>query len=172
MSTPVSEFIKVYLRQNVKHSKSTLFHFKNSTLYIGKMELATMRNKAVLINEFTDMPEVNKLRDNLINACKEFKYTPVLVPLDYGNEIIPNNEEVKQILENRLKYWTSHQQELINNQIRGQYKTYYEQYKKFLYNYNKSKPNAQIQALHKQLSDKEFLKALKLQVAKRRANLK
>ena len=118
------------------------------------------------------MPEVNRLRDILLKTCKEFKYIPILIPFNYGEEDMPNNEEIQSRLINRLEYWLNNTQELSNNEIRGQYKTYYDQLKKFLGKTSKAKINSQLGALYTSLNDTEFLKRLQLQVARRKSNLK
>ena len=81
-------------------------------------------------------------------------------------------EEIQSRLINRLEYWLCNTQELSNNEIRGQYKTYYDQLKKFLGKTSKEKINSQLEVLYTSLNDKEFLKRLQLQVARRKANLK
>lgn len=172
MSTPVSEFIKTYYRQRMKKSKSTLFHFENNILYIGKCTIAVIQKNLILINETVDMPEVNRLRENILKSCKDFKYTPILIPFNYGEEDMPNNEEIKQRLESRLQYFLTNTQELANYKIRGEYKAYYDQLRKFIYATSKDKVNSQLKALYTSLNDKEFIKRLKLQVARRKSNLK
>lgn len=172
MSTPITDFVKTFYRQRQKKSKSTLFHFQEQTLYLGKCTIAVIQDKLLLINETVDMPEVNRLRDILLKTCKEFKYTPILIPFNYGEEDMPNNEEIQSRLINRLEYWLGNTQELSNNEIRGQYKTYYDQLKKFLGKTSKEKINSQLEALYTSLNDKEFLKRLQLQVARRKSNLK
>ena len=172
MSTPITDFVKTFYRQRQKKSKSTLIHFQEQTLYLGKCTIAVIQDKLLLINETVDMPEVNRLRDILLKTCKEFKYTPILIPFNYGEEDMPNNEEIQSRLLNRLEYWLCNTQELSNNEIRGQYKTYYDQLKKFLGKTSKEKINSQLEVLYTSLNDKEFLKRLQLQVARRKSNLK
>ena len=45
------------------------------------------------------MPEVNNLRARLIEIAKEFRVTPILIPLNWGIEVIPSDEEVLKLLE-------------------------------------------------------------------------
>lgn len=172
MSTPISDFLKAYYRQRIKKSKSTLFHFENNILYIGKCTIAVIHDKLILINETVDMPEVNRLKENILKTCKEFKYTPILIPFNYGEEDMPNNEEITQRLESRLQYWLRNTQELSNYKIRCEYKAYYDQFRKFIYATSNNKVNSQLKALYTSLNDKKYIKELKLQVAKRKSNLK
>ena len=95
----------------------------------------------------------------------------IVIPFKYGEEDMPNNEEIQGRLINRLEYWLNNMQELSNNEIRGQYKTYYDQLKNFLKT-SKEKINYQLKVLYTSLNDQEFLKRLQLQVARRKANLK
>lgn len=172
MSTSVKEFIRIYYRQKVKKSKSTLFNFQGDTLYIGKCTIAKLYDNLILINETVDMSEVNKLKESLIATSKEFKYNVILIPFKIGEEEMPTNEDIINRLESRLTYWLDNSTELVNNEIREQYKAYFEQFKKFLNKTSKEKINAQLQALYKQINNKEFLKALKLQVARRKSYIK
>ena len=172
MSTPISDFIKTYYRQRMKYSKSTLFHFENENLYLGKCIIAVRKGSLLLINETLDMPEVNRLRENLIKISTEFRIHPILIPFNYGEEVMPNSEEILRRLESRLKYWLDNTQELTNYKIRGQYKAYFEQYKKFITTNKQVTINSQLKALYTSLNDKEFLKRLQLQVARRKSNLK
>ena len=168
MSTPITDFVKTFYRQRQKKSKSTLFHFQEQTLYLGKCTIAVIQDKLLLINETVDMPEVNRLRDILLKTCKEFKYTPILIPFKYGEEDMPNNEEIQSRLINRLEYWLGNTQELSNNEIRGQYKTFYEQFMKFLSTTSQEEINADLNALYKHIKNRKYLKQLKLEVARRR----
>ena len=172
MSITQAEFIKQFYKRKTKHLKNQLFNFKGDTLAIGKCTIAVLKDNLVLINETIEMLEVDKVRDLLINLSKSYKVQPIFIPFHYGEEDMPTDEDIVTRLEDRLKYWLVHTQELTNKQIQEQYKAYYEQYKKFLYNYNKGTPNTLIQGLYNQLSDKQYMKALKLRVAKRKVNLK
>ena len=163
-----ADFVRAYYRQRISGSKTRLFTFNGKLLSMGNCDIALIYEDLIFINETVTLPEITGLKNIMEDMSKEFQYTLIYIPFQYGEEDMPSIEEIKSRLENRLKYWLYNKHELTNNKIRGQYKTFYEQFMKFLSTTSHEEINADLNALYKHIKNRKYLKQLKLEVARRR----
>ena len=171
MPTSIDKIAKGYLSTNSNKGKSLSVRYEYSLLKMGRCFVAQQYKNLLLINETVEAKNVNQLRKLLIDNASSYGYIPILIPFKIGEENQPTLEEIESKLNNRLSE-IGNSYKLVKNEVREQYKVYYEQLKEFLCTTSNREPNEEYTKIYNLLSDKNFLKRLKLQVARRKINIK
>lgn len=169
MSIPNTEFIKIFLNGKVKRKKNILYSFIGNTMYVYNIELAIKYNNLLLLNEDVEIQGIDKIREIIMKIAPVYNYKIIRIPMRIGEEKFSDIAGIREKLRNRLMYYYENQAELYNNQTRADYMAYFEEFKQFLYKTTKAKINRPLQTLYNNLSDKEYVKNLKLKVARHKA---
>lgn len=169
MSVPNSEFIRIFLEGKTKKKKNISYSFKENTMYVYNIDFAVKFNNLLFLNEDVDIQGIDKIRETIMKIAPVYNYRIIKIPMKIGEEHIPDIAGIRAKLRNRLMYYYENQAELYNNQTRAEYMAYFEEFKQFLYKTTKAKVNRPLQTLYDNLSNREYVKKLKLKVAKHKA---
>lgn len=157
--------IKNYLSGNSKKGKSVSFNYLDKKLFMGKIVIAEKYKTLLLINNGLDTVTVNTIREKLFKQANCFNFNTILVPMHCGEEEIPDINIVRSRLNSKLKYWSNNTTELVNPEIRQDFKNCYLMYKTLLVvAFTKARVYYKYTMLYNNLNNEKYIKTLKKKI--------